>query len=104
MSPGLLGGAGAKVESEIMDQVRLFTCLFVPTAYCACTQDPHLVGSPSPSPPRPPPSPQAAWREPTLPTLLGQSSQSLARAEAQNSRPAKGLGSRIRARTEGLLG
>lgn len=48
MSPGLLGGAGAKMESEIMDQVRLFTCFFVPAVYCACTRDPHLVGSPLP--------------------------------------------------------
>ena len=42
MSPGLPGGAGANRESEIMDQIHLFTCLFVSTVYWACSQDPDL--------------------------------------------------------------
>lgn len=47
MSLGLPGGTGAKVESEIMGQVCLFTCSFIPTVYCACTRDEDLARTPS---------------------------------------------------------
>lgn len=53
MSPGLPEGVGAKVELEMMDQVHLFTRSLVPTVYCACTQGPEPIRSPSFSPPPP---------------------------------------------------
>ena len=50
MSPGLPGGAGAKGESEIMDQICSLTCLFqLFIAHAPRTLT--WVSSPSPSPP-----------------------------------------------------